>query len=122
MNGSRFNRYGRGIPDVSALGTNFVTVIEGCLGNMGTGTSASTPVFAAVIWKLNAERLSAGKSTLGFINPTLYANAQILNDVFEGNNSGCGTGGFEAAAGWDPVTGLGTPNYPRMRELFLSLP
>lgn len=23
---------------------------------------------------------------------------------------------------WDPATGLGTPNYPKMKELFLSLP
>jgi len=26
------------------------------------------------------------------------------------------------ALGWDPSTGLGTPNYPKMLELFLSLP
>lgn len=23
---------------------------------------------------------------------------------------------------WDPATGLGTPNYPKMKKLFLSLP
>jgi hypothetical protein len=23
---------------------------------------------------------------------------------------------------WDPATGLGTPNYPKMKEFFLSLP
>jgi tripeptidyl-peptidase-1 len=34
----------------------------------------------------------------------------------------CGSGGFQASEGWDPVTGLGTPNYPRMLEYFLSLP
>ena len=31
-----------------------------------------------------------------------------------GNNPGCGTQGFPALAGWDPVTGLGTPNYVAM--------
>lgn len=31
-----------------------------------------------------------------------------------------GTAGFSASPGWDPVTGLGTPNYPRMLQHFLS--
>lgn len=58
----------------------------------------------------------------GFVNPTLYANPQVLHDITVGNNSGCGTSGFFAASGWDPVTGLGTPNYPAMLKLFLSMP
>jgi tripeptidyl-peptidase-1 len=33
-----------------------------------------------------------------------------------------GTDGFSAVKGWDPVTGLGTPNYPKMLEFFMSLP
>jgi len=56
------------------------------------------------------------------VNPVLYANPQVLNDVVNGGNPGCGTDGFQAVEGWDPVTGLGTPNYPAMEELFLSLP
>lgn len=42
--------------------------------------------------------------------------------VVNGSNPGCGTLGFQAVEGWDPATGLGTPNYPKMLELFLSLP
>jgi hypothetical protein len=34
----------------------------------------------------------------------------------------CGSQGFQASKGWDPVTGLGTPNYPKMLEYFLGLP
>ncbi|KAL9106480.1 MAG: hypothetical protein Q9227_008511 [Pyrenula ochraceoflavens] len=97
--GGRFSRYGRGFPDVSALGANFTTVNDGCISNTGGGTSAATPIFAAVVWKINAERLAAGKSTLGFINPTLYANPQVLNDVVSGNNPGCNSDGFEATPG-----------------------
>lgn len=26
------------------------------------------------------------------------------------------------ALGWDPVTGLGTPNYPKLLDVFLNLP
>ena len=68
------------------------------------------------------ERIKIGKGRLGFINPALYANPEVLIDITNGTNPGCGTLGFEAASGWDPVTGLGTPNYPKMLELFLSLP
>lgn len=30
--------------------------------------------------------------------------------------------GFQATEGWDPMTGLGTPNYPKMHDVFMSLP
>lgn len=48
------------------------------------GTSASTPIFAAVINRINDERLWAGKSPLGFLNPSLYANPSMLNDITNG--------------------------------------
>ena len=51
-----------------------------------------------------------------------YANPQVLHDITVGNNSGCNTEGFVASPGWDPVTGLGTPNYPAMLALYMSLP
>ena len=97
-------------------------VVDGCLINKGAGTSASTPVFATVIHRINNERMAAGKGPVGFINPVLYANPQVLNDVVEGRNVGCESDGFEAVSGWDPVTGLGTPNFERMRALFMELP
>jgi tripeptidyl-peptidase-1 len=53
----------------------------------------------------NDARIAAGKSPLGFLNPFIYAYPGIFNDVTSGNNPGCSTTGFEAAAGWDPVTG-----------------
>ena len=85
------------------------------------GTSAAAPTFAAILNRINEERIAVGKSTVGFVNPTLYANPQVLHDITVGNNSGCGTPGFYAAMGWDPVTGLGTPNYAAMLSLYLSL-
>jgi tripeptidyl-peptidase I len=86
------------------------------------GTSASAPVFAAIINRINGERLKKSKSPVGFILPALYSNPHVLDDVTEGDNPGCGTRGFKTAKGWDPVTGLGTPNYGRMLDLFMSLP
>ncbi|KAK9417389.1 putative Peptidase S53 domain-containing protein [Seiridium unicorne] len=116
-----YNRDGRGIPDVAANGDNIAVYVKGRLGTEG-GTSAASPIFAAVVTRINEERLAAGKSPVGFVNPTLYENPGVLNDIVTGNNPGCGTKGFSCAKGWDPVTGLGTPNYPKMLDLFLSLP
>lgn len=87
------------------------------------GTSVSAAVFAALLTRINEERLAAGKkSTVGFADPVLYAHPEVLRDVIERNNSACGSGGFIAAEGWDPVTGLGTPDYPAMLDLWMSLP
>lgn len=54
----------------------------------------------------NDARIAAGKSPMGFLNPFIYQYPTIFNDVTSGHNPGCDTTGFEAAAGWDPVTGL----------------
>ncbi|KZV80791.1 subtilisin-like protein [Exidia glandulosa HHB12029] len=111
----RFNPSGRAFPDVSTLGTRFA-VINGGRTTGVQGTSASSPVFASIIALLNDERAQRGMPPLGFLNPWLYGKASgAFMDVVEGNNPGCGTDGFEAAKGWDPVTGLGTPSYPALR-------
>lgn len=123
-----YNRIGRGIPDVSAVGDNIVVVNQGFEGLSG-GTSASTPVFAAILNRINEELLQAGKSPIGFANPALYRNPGMLHDITQGVSNptggapetGCGTLGFAAARGWDPVTGLGTPNYPAMLAYFMSV-
>ncbi|KAK1990611.1 Pro-kumamolisin [Colletotrichum falcatum] len=119
----RFNnsRTVRGYPDIAANGANYVTAVDGKF-TLSFGTSASAPVVGSIINLINEKRIAAGKGPVGFINPTLYAHPEILNDVTNGNNPGCGTQGFSAVQGWDPVTGMGTPNYPEMEKLFLSLP
>ncbi|KAH6681702.1 peptidase S8/S53 domain-containing protein [Halenospora varia] len=116
-----YNRLGRGFPDISANGANFRAY------NNGTdvhfyGTSLASPLFASVLTLINEERFAIGKGPIGFVNPVFYAHPEILNDVTNGTNVGCGSQGFHAAPGWDPATGLGTPNYPKMKALFLSLP
>ena len=111
----------RGYPDVSANGVNYVTAVNGKF-SLAFGTSASCPTFASMLNLVNEERIAAGKSSVGFVNTALYANAGVMNDITSGTNPGCGTKGFEAVAGWDPVTGLGTPNYPAMLKMFMGLP
>ncbi|KAI1322779.1 peptidase S8/S53 domain-containing protein [Xylariaceae sp. FL0255] len=111
----------RGFPDVAAIGLSVVTVFDGITLGVG-GTSASAPIFAGIVNLLNEARIAKGKGPIGFLNPTLYANPDAFNDITIGNNPGCGTGGFNATPGWDPVTGLGSPNYAKLEKVFLALP
>lgn len=120
----RFNnsKVVRGFPDVSANGVNYVTAVDGKF-SLTFGTSASCPTFAALLTLVNEKRIAANKSPVGFVNPALYAApAGVMNDIQNGGNQGCGTKGFSAVSGWDPLTGLGTPNYPQMLDMFMKLP
>ncbi|GAP88031.1 putative subtilisin-like protein [Rosellinia necatrix] len=111
----------RGFPDVAAIGLNVATVWNGSTYGVG-GTSASAPIFAGIVTLLNEARIAIGKGPIGFLNPTLYRHPEAFNDITVGDNPGCGTGGFNATPGWDPVTGLGTPNYEKLLPIFLRLP
>jgi tripeptidyl-peptidase-1 len=111
----------RGFPDISANGVNYVIAINGNFSYV-YGTSASAPTVGSILTLVNSARMAIGKGSIGFINPTLYANPGMLNDITSGGNQGCGTPGFTAVSGWDPVTGLGTPNFPRMLAVWLRLP
>ena len=71
-NGGIYNINGRGYPDVSAVGDNIAIYNMGAATLIG-GTSASTPVFAAILNRINEERIAVGKSTVGFVNPTLVS-------------------------------------------------
>jgi len=121
---SQFNTSGsRGFPDISANGVNYVVAVDGDF-SLVFGTSCSSPVLGAILSLINDARLALGKSPIGFINPTIYSDffKGALNDITSGGNQGCGTPGFTAATGWDPVTGLGTPNFPKLLVRWLLLP
>ncbi|KAG6836128.1 hypothetical protein H0H93_011087 [Arthromyces matolae] len=112
-----FNKTGRAYPDIAAQGTSFQVVVGGKTVSVG-GTSASAPTVAAIFSLLNDARLAAGKPSLGFINPILYSQgAAGLNDITSGSNPGCNTSGFAAGPGWDPVTGLGTPDFLKLKAI-----
>ncbi|KAM7210718.1 Tripeptidyl-peptidase SED1 [Rhypophila decipiens] len=118
-----FNRSGRGLPDVSLRANDYLVQTNGVLKRV-TGTSAVAPVFGAMVARINNLRLRAGKTTVGFLNPVLYeAGKDALTDVVSGYNFGCGVKeAFRATPGWDPVTGLGTPRFEKLVELFMQLP
>jgi len=77
------------------------------------GTSLATPQWAGLT--AIADQLNGGG--LGPLNPLLYkiasspSYASDFYDVTVGNNTAfAGISGYSASTGWDPVTGLGTPN------------
>jgi tripeptidyl-peptidase I len=111
-----------------------LTVINGTAHPNG-GTSAASPITAGIFALVNDARFRAGQPAIGFANPWLYSIASVgLNDITDGGSLGCsgvdlqsnvtiaGAGiipfaSWNATVGWDPVTGLGTPNFGRLKSL-----
>lgn len=121
-----FNASGRGYPDLSLLGNDYLATVGG-FDQPLKGTSASTPVVASMVALLNDLRLAQGKPVLGFLNARLYAEevADVaFRDVTEGNINGCSNAqrvelGYNAAKGWDAASGLGEPMFNKLRTLLV---
>jgi len=122
---SYYNATNRGFPDVSAQGHNILIYVDEADSYLVGGTSAASPAFSGMVSLLNDYSLATKGKPLGFLNPLLYQLAastpNTFTDIVTGDNkcteSGCGlycTKGFLAYKGWDPVTGLGTPNYKNL--------
>jgi subtilase family serine protease len=112
----------RGVPDVSADASSHADLAM-VLRNGGSstirdggGTSASAPIWAALIALADQY---AGRH-LGFVNPAIYQIARgphyrhAFHDVTKGTNTvqfpPKTITGYRARPGWDPVTGWGSPN------------
>lgn len=123
--GSRF----RGVPDVSYNGDVYNGVLAAC-SSCGAGagaffifggTSAGSPQWSGIAALADQ---AAGKR-LGSLNPTLYVIASTrayhyaFHDVTVGNNSWdvSGITGYSATRGWDPASGLGSPNVAHLISL-----
>ncbi|XP_002167598.1 tripeptidyl-peptidase 1 isoform X1 [Hydra vulgaris] len=118
-----FNKSGRAYPDIAALSNHFWIVNNRIPVPGVAGTSAATPTVAGIISMLNERRLQNNKPPMGFINPFLYKNPQAFFDILGGCNEGClntNDKGFCAEAGFDPVTGNGTPNYPELLKAAMN--
>jgi kumamolisin len=101
---------GRGVPDVAAaagMNPGYRIVLAGNQKVTG-GTSAATPLWAAIIALANARR---GKPLAGAIHSFLYANPQgnlSLRQILHGDNRWQDVGYF-AGPGWNACTGWGVP-------------
>ena len=108
----------RGVPDVGGNAdpnSGYELIIgQVPIYYMG-GTSAVAPLYAGLVALLNA---SLG-APVGWLNATLYGDAGsgTFDDVTTGNN-----GAWNAQAGWDAVTGLGSINGAALATAMASDP
>jgi len=127
INQSKF----RGVPDVAYNAGTPVIVVWSVIApptSLGVGlvggTSVGTPQWAAIA----ALGDQAAGHRIGLMNKVLYRavngeenenqNVGASHDITSGNNSVGAVTGFAAAPGWDPVTGLGSPDVARLIGLF----
>lgn len=114
---------GRVVPDVAAEAesngqtTGYYYVVDGQAGVNG-GTSAATPLWAALLARINAALVGDGKQRLGFITPLLYKTvpggggtigSTACTDITSGDNNTAAIGGYSARPGFDAVSGWGSP-------------
>jgi len=96
---------GRGVPDVCGDAdpeTGYNILVDGSKEVIG-GTSAVAPLWSGLIALLNQK---LGKP-LGFLQPQLYPlpkSGNTFHDITVGSN-----GAYSAGPGWDPASGLGSP-------------
>jgi subtilase family serine protease len=110
----------RGVPDVAGDANPYTGLAIYTSGwELGGGTSASAPLWAAFM--AIADQMAG--HPLGFINPALYKLAtsssytQDFHEITVGNNIVDVNGtpvGYRAVQGWDPITGLGTPDAEKL--------
>jgi subtilase family serine protease len=101
-------------PDVSA-NANFTFYVcadqTTCTANEFGGTSFAAPMWAGYIALVNQQLAANGEPTIGFINPTIYSQSVTSSYGTEFHDITSGTSGsFSAVAGYDLVTGWGSPN------------
>jgi len=119
-----YTKTNRGYPDISANGDYFLIryTYKGKDWASSSGTSCSTPVIGGLFSLFNSKLLSKGKPPLGFVTPLLYTMAKeqpnTFTDITLGNNAWSRLEkckyGWQATKGWDPASGLGTPDFPNM--------
>jgi subtilase family serine protease len=107
------NKKSRGVPDLAynADGTTGYLAVWNGRGGLVHGTSAGAPQWAGIA----ALADQAAGHRLGALNQRLYriaksdAYGSAFHDITTGNNTFGGIAGYSAGPGWDPVTGLGSP-------------
>jgi kumamolisin len=104
------------VPDIAGdadPNTGYQVRLVGGQNEIIGGTSAVSPLWAGLIALVNQRLAKLGKPHAGFVNPVLFnvpPGAGVFRDIVKGDNDVEGIGKYKASAGWDPCTGLGSPN------------
>jgi kumamolisin len=115
----------REVPDVAAdadpiTGTSFVS--DGSV-EAGNGTSLATPIWAGFTALMDEYLRSNGQSPIGFANPIYYrlaADSSLSPSPFHDVTIG-GNVFYRAGPGYDPVTGLGSPDVAALTQDILDI-
>ncbi|MHB1610984.1 MAG: S53 family peptidase [Sulfobacillus sp.] len=108
-------RSGRTVPDLAAVADPFTPCILAWQGQWALvgGTSLAAPIVAGLLTRINHARRLARFDPLGYITPVLYdlqsRGIPLCRDIPQGTNTCYAVAGYDSAAGYDYVTGWGTP-------------
>jgi kumamolisin len=116
----------RCVPDISAMASvnplagdsnGAVVVLNGATEGL-VGTSLASPIMAGLAALIKESRASQGLPNFGLLGPKIYPliGSTALYDVTSGTN-----GAFQATAGYDLCTGVGTPDIARMIDAFSAV-
>jgi kumamolisin len=103
----------RGVPDVSIDGGDGVEIVFDGYETAASGTSVSCPIWGGIVTDLD----TYGGAALGFVDPSLYSIASGSSGSVAFHDITTGSNGYRAGVGWDPVTGIGSPNVGRLAPL-----
>lgn len=115
----------REVPDVSADGdpvTGTAYITNGQMQS-GGGTSLATPIWAGFTVLIDQFLHNSGQPPIGFANPVFYklaAEAQLSPPPFHDVTVG-GNVFYPAGPGYDPITGLGSPDVAALAQYILNL-
>lgn len=115
---------GRGLPDVAAHADGYTTQFQGAPAPGGVGTSASAPLWAGLIARINQQLAKQSASArVGYFNPLLYSglgSSPAFYDVTSGTNDVGSLGVYAAGPGWDPCTGWGSPDGTKLLQALMG--
>ncbi len=108
----------RNVPDVALTADSLYEYVDQTSG-IGNGTSAAAPLWAGFVALANQQAAAGGNSSIGFLNPLIYAIGQsglYSSDCHDipaartNNNAWAGSSGlYSASSGYDLTAGWGTP-------------
>jgi subtilase family serine protease len=122
----------RNIPDVAMVADNiaFYTTISPADGGSGTGiyigggTSAASPLWAGLMAVINEQAHSQNKGPIGFANYYLYSLPNDFNNISDGSTNnywGTTPNQYQAVAGYNLTTGLGSPKCNLVADVITPL-
>ncbi len=107
----------RNVPDVALTADNIWIIYGNGSTGVAAGTSCAAPLWAGFTALVNQQAAAGGSSTVGLINPAIYAlgkgssYSSTFHDIASGNNTNAqSTNLYTAVSGYDLCTGWGTPN------------